>query len=54
MPVEDLEIIATQIANELKQSTANLEVNQPLSRTSSLKSSNVAEGRISASEAKSL
>ena len=54
MPVEDLEILATNIAQELKQSTLNVDSNQPLSRTSSMKSSNVSDGRMSSMEAKSL
>ena len=54
MPVEDLEILATNIAQELKQSTLNVDSNQPLSRTSRMKSSNVSDGRMSSMEAKSL
>uniref|UniRef100_T1K9U1 SH3 domain-containing protein n=1 Tax=Tetranychus urticae TaxID=32264 RepID=T1K9U1_TETUR len=53
MPIEDLEAIESQIASEMKQTSLDVDVAQPLSRTPSLRSTNISEGRVSSMENKS-
>lgn len=53
MPIEDLEAIENQIADEMRQTSLDLEVPEPLSRTPSLRSTTISDGRVSAAENKS-
>ncbi|XP_074599300.1 FCH and double SH3 domains nervous wreck isoform X2 [Brevipalpus obovatus] len=53
MPIEDLEGVINQIATEMRQTSLDVDSVQPLSRTPSVKSTTMSDGRISSMENKS-
>lgn len=53
MPIEDLEVVSNQIASEMRQTSLDVDSAQPLSRTPSVKSTTMSDGRISSMENKS-